>query len=76
MRTVPSAHTFGFNAGGVITVEPNPVTFNGLSFSDNVTAADTATGGIPLLFLIDSVDNPNYGHDFLSCSKYGSLQLG
>jgi hypothetical protein len=69
----PAASTFGFNAGGVTSVEPNPATFGTLSFSDNVTADDTADGGIPLLFLVSATDTPTYGRDFLS---YQNENLG
>ena len=63
---VPTAATFGFNAGGTVHVIPNPSKFHGLSFSSDSTAADAATGGVPILWLIDQVDTPTYGKDFLS----------
>ena len=63
---VPTATTFGFHAHGVISLEPNTVSFRGLSFQDNVTADDAATGGSPMLFLVDHHDGPTYGKDFLS----------
>jgi hypothetical protein len=62
----PTSHTFGFDAGGATNLEPNPVKFGGLSFSDNVTAADLANGGAPLLFLVPATDTPTYGRDFLA----------
>jgi hypothetical protein len=69
----PSASAFGFDAGGAISVTANPLVLNGLSFSDNVTAADIANSGTPLLFLIDATDTPTYGQDFLS---YQNTQVG
>jgi hypothetical protein len=70
---VPTASTFGFNAGGVFSLEPNPVKMHGLSFRDDATAADAATGGVPLLFLVDTGDTPTYGVDFLT---YQNTQPG
>ena len=71
----PAASTFGFNAGGAISVAPNPLASHGLSFKDDLTAADILNGGVPLLFLIDAADNPTYGQDFLSYQNnlFGNL---
>jgi hypothetical protein len=62
----PGVGFSGFNAGGSLVVNPNPLTVGGVTFSDNVTAADTATGGIPLLFTVPAASTPTYGVDFLA----------
>ena len=61
--------TFGFNEGNTHShyrVTANPYTQSGITFANNVTAADTATGGEPITFLIGNAATPNYGIDFLS----------
>jgi len=62
----PTAETYGFNAGGEISFVPDSSTFNGVTFTDEATAADATYSEVPLLALIDSDDNPTYGVDFLS----------
>lgn len=69
----PGATTFGFNAGGAFHFGPNPRSSHGLTFTDNVTAADIATGGAPMLILVPAVATPTYGVDFLS---YQNTQTG
>jgi hypothetical protein len=69
----PSANTFGFNAGGNLTVEPNPVTIGGLSFFDETTPLDVSANGSPVLFLVPASGPPAYGVDFLS---YQNTQTG
>lgn len=61
--------TFGFaegNSANHYHVTANPYTRSGISFADNVTAADDATGGIPIPFLVGNATTPAYGVDFLS----------
>jgi hypothetical protein len=70
---VPHVGTFGFNAGGATAAIPNPSTFNRLTFTSNVTAADNEIGGVPLLFLVPVSDNSNYGRDFM---EYGNENVG
>lgn len=68
--------TFGFDEGNSTNhyhVAANPYARSGIGFADNVTAADTATGGEPILFLIGKAATPNYGVDFLS---FQNTQVG
>ena len=68
--------TFGFDEGNSTThyhVAANPYRQSGIGFADNVTAADTATGGVPILFLIGNATTPTYGVDFLS---FQNTQVG
>jgi hypothetical protein len=69
----PGATTFGFNAGGGLVLNPNPLSLHGLMFKDEVTAQDMATGGFPLLFTVSKTLTPTYGKDFLS---YENTQPG
>jgi hypothetical protein len=62
----PTAVAYSFYAGGVITPLDNPSTFNGVTFTDNTTAADLSNSEVPLMFLVDENDVSNYGADFLS----------
>lgn len=68
--------TFGFNEGNSSShfhVAANPYTQSGITFANNVTAADIAAGGIPIIFLIGNAATPSYGVDFLS---YQNTQVG
>lgn len=62
--------TFGFtNLSGInpgFDVESNPYTQNGVTFTNDVTAADLDTGGSPIIFVINAGATPTYGVDFLS----------
>ncbi|WP_293906841.1 PEPxxWA-CTERM sorting domain-containing protein [Phenylobacterium sp.] len=62
--------TFGFTSlSGTppgFDVESNPVTFNGFTFKNDVTPANVADGGSPIIFVIDSAATMNYGKDFLA----------
>ncbi len=61
--------TFGFdesNSALHYHVADNPYKTSGIGFANNTTAADVATGGEPILFLIGNATISNYGHDFLS----------
>lgn len=62
----PTAATFGFDGHGTSTFYVNSVTFNGLSFTSNVTPADTLNGGQPAVIVISAADTPTYSQDFLS----------
>ena len=73
---VTSETTFGFDEGNSANhfhVTANPYLQSGISFTDNVTAADIATGGVPILFLIGSATTATYGVDFLS---FQNTQVG
>jgi hypothetical protein len=61
----PHLNTYGFYTGGATSWPASPLIFHGLSFSSNVTAADIANGGSPVLSLISVKDNSYYGRDFL-----------
>ncbi len=61
--------TFGFDEGNSDSHfhdESNPYTLSGVTFTDNVTAANVANGGSPILFLVGAAATPTYGKDFLS----------
>lgn len=62
----PTATTFGFDAHGTTTFEPNPISIHGLSFKDNPTAADALNGGSASVILISAANTSTYGQDFLS----------
>jgi hypothetical protein len=70
---VPTAVTFGFHAGGSLQLDPNPLTKKTVTFVDDVTPLDIATGGSPLLFTVPHSATPAYGKDFLS---YENTQTG
>ena len=73
---VLGATTFTFNEGNSALhyhVTANPYTQSKITFSNNVTAADTATGGTPIIFLIGNATTPTYGRDFLS---FQNTQVG
>jgi hypothetical protein len=65
---VPGAYISAFSAGGAypFVYLGNSAAFNGLTFTSNATAADSANGGTPVLFLIPATATPTYGQDFLS----------
>jgi hypothetical protein len=65
--------TFSFMSDGNLDFEPNPFQFDGFSFSESLTSADIATGGIPLIFVIPAAETPTYGIDFLS---FQNTQVG
>jgi hypothetical protein len=64
--------SFGFTAPSQnVNVANNPYTQNGVTFTNNVTAADVINNGAPINFLISGSANPGsstttYGVDFFS----------
>lgn len=64
--------SFGFTAPSQnVNVANNPYTQNGVTFINNVTAADVVNNGVPINFLISGSANPGsstttYGVDFFS----------
>lgn len=68
--------TFGFNEGNSSSHfhgAANPYTQSGITFVNNVTPADIAASGTPIIFLVGNAATPSYGIDFLS---FQNTQVG
>jgi hypothetical protein len=71
--------TFTFDQGNIpplSTFQPNPVTFNGVTFEDLPTPANAISGGSPGLILISASATPTYGQDFLAFQNEDPSILG
>jgi len=70
---VLNVNTFAFTSDGNLDLESNPFQLDGFSYSESLTSADMATGGVPLIFVIPGSKTPTYGIDFLS---FQNTQVG
>ena len=76
---VSGVTTFTFDQGNVpplFTFEPNPSTFNGVTFEDLPTPANATSGGSAALILISASTTPTYGQDFLAYQNEDPSILG